>query len=53
MVILGPSGVGKTTLLNMIGGIDLPTEGEVIVDDELITSYNLEALNAYRRNDVE
>ncbi|MHA1629053.1 MAG: ABC transporter ATP-binding protein [Candidatus Heimdallarchaeota archaeon] len=52
VVILGPSGAGKTTLLNMIGGIDLPTEGEVIVDDELITSYNLEALNAYRRNDV-
>lgn len=52
IVILGPSGAGKTTLLNMIGGIDYPTEGEILVDGELITDYNLNALNEYRRNDV-
>ena len=52
IVVLGPSGAGKTTLLNMIGGIDKPTEGEVIIDGELITDYNLEKLNAYRRNDI-
>jgi len=51
-VVLGPSGAGKTTLLNMIGGIDRPTEGEVIVDGEVITDYSLDQLNSYRRNDV-
>ncbi len=52
IVVLGPSGAGKTTLLNMIGGIDKPTEGEVIIDGERITDYNLDRLNTYRRNDI-
>ena len=51
-IILGPSGAGKTTLLNMIGGIDRPTEGEVIVDSDVITEFSLDQLNNYRRNDV-
>ncbi|TET28568.1 MAG: ABC transporter ATP-binding protein [Candidatus Heimdallarchaeota archaeon] len=51
-VVLGPSGAGKTTLLNMIGGIDRPTEGEVIVDSDVITEYSLDQLNSYRRNNV-
>jgi putative ABC transport system ATP-binding protein len=50
--VLGPSGAGKTTLLNMIGGIDYPTEGSVEVDGEIITNYDKNQLNSYRRNDV-
>ena len=37
VVILGPSGAGKSTLLNLIGGMDTPSEGEVIVNGENIT----------------
>ena len=51
-VILGPSGAGKTTLLNMIGGIDNPTEGEVIVDGIQLENLNQKELNEYRRNKV-
>ncbi|MHA1211218.1 MAG: ABC transporter ATP-binding protein, partial [Candidatus Heimdallarchaeota archaeon] len=52
VVVLGPSGAGKTTLLNMIGGIDQPTEGEIIVDGATISDYSLNKLNDYRRKDV-
>lgn len=52
VVVLGPSGAGKTTLLNMIGGIDRPSEGEVIVDGNKITEFSIDELNKYRRNDV-
>ncbi len=51
-VIVGASGSGKTTALNIIGGMDNATDGEVIVDGEVITSLNNRRLTEYRRHDV-
>lgn len=47
--ILGPSGSGKTTLLSLLGGLDLPTKGEILFNGENIARY---ALQYYRRNYV-
>ena len=44
VVIVGPSGAGKTTVLNILGGMDTATEGTLIVDGEDITSYNAKKL---------
>ncbi|MFQ5793729.1 MAG: ABC transporter ATP-binding protein [Candidatus Bipolaricaulia bacterium] len=52
LVILGPSGSGKTTLLNLIGGIDTPTEGNIIVGGVEITRFNEHRLTEYRRRKV-
>ena len=52
VVIVGPSGAGKTTCLNILGGMDSVTSGKVIVDDEDITNYNEKQLITYRRNDI-
>ena len=52
IVILGPSGAGKTTLLNMIGGIDHPTEGDIIVANENLNDFSNNRMNTYRRNKV-
>lgn len=49
VAIVGESGSGKSTLLNMIGGLDDPTEGEVIIDDENITELNEEDIAIFRR----
>ena len=51
-VILGASGAGKTTALNILGGMDLPTSGDVIVDSKNITDFNNRKLCKYRREDV-
>ncbi|MBE6038849.1 MAG: ABC transporter ATP-binding protein [Anaerofustis stercorihominis] len=51
-VIVGTSGAGKTTVLNMLGGIDRATEGEIIVDGEDIVKYDEKKLITYRRNNV-
>ena len=55
-IVLGPSGSGKTTVLNMLGGMDIPTEGKVIVDGKEISSYNdkqlSERLSDYHENDI-
>ena len=52
VVILGPSGSGKTTLLNQIGGIDKPSEGEVIVAGKNITKLKDKELTAYRAKTI-
>lgn len=51
-VILGPSGAGKSTVLNILGGMDQPSEGEVIVDGLHIEKMKEKELIAYRRTDV-
>lgn len=51
-VILGSSGAGKTTALNILGGMDTATSGQVIVDGQDITNYNNKQLVGYRRTDI-
>ena len=51
-VILGSSGAGKTTALNILGGMDTPTSGEIIVDGQNIADYNKKQLIGYRRTDI-
>ena len=52
VVIVGPSGAGKTTVLNILGGMDTCTSGEVWVDGKDISSFKGRALTAYRRDDI-
>ena len=52
VVILGPSGAGKTTILNILGGMDSPTSGKIIVDGTDISKYNRKELTKYRRYDI-
>lgn len=48
VVILGQSGAGKSTVLNMIGGIDQPTKGSLIIDGDDISGYNEDQMEDYR-----
>lgn len=52
VVIVGPSGAGKTTTLNILGGMDTATSGEVIVDGKNITNLKNKELIKYRREDI-
>ncbi len=51
-VIVGASGAGKTTILNILGGMDTLTEGEVYLDGQRVSSFNKKQLTSYRRYDV-
>ena len=51
-VIVGPSGAGKTTVLNILGGMDTCDGGKVLVDGEDISGYRNRKLTSYRRNDI-
>ena len=51
-VILGSSGAGKTTALNILGGMDTPTSGAVWVDGKDIAKYKKKELTGYRRTDI-
>ena len=52
VVIVGPSGAGKTTVLNMLGGMDSASEGTITVDGALISDYSPRQLTTYRRYDI-
>jgi len=52
VVIVGPSGAGKTTTLNILGGMDTATSGNVYVDGKDITKLSQKQLITYRRNDI-
>ncbi len=52
VVIVGPSGAGKTTALNILGGMDTLTSGSVLVDGANIGTYNNKQLTKYRRDSV-
>ena len=52
VVIVGPSGAGKTTVLNILGGMDTATGGTLVVDGNDITAYNSKQLTGYRREDI-
>ncbi|MBR6615796.1 MAG: ABC transporter ATP-binding protein, partial [Lachnospiraceae bacterium] len=51
-IIVGPSGAGKTTVLNMLGGMDACSGGIIQVDGALVSSYNSKQLTTYRRHDI-
>ncbi|MCM1135817.1 MAG: ABC transporter ATP-binding protein [Clostridium sp.] len=51
-VVVGASGAGKTTILNILGGMDSLSCGQVLLDGEEISSYNRKKLTAYRRYDI-
>ena len=52
VIILGSSGAGKSTVLNILGGMDTNDEGNVIIDGTDISDYNAHQLTKYRREDV-
>ena len=52
VVVAGASGAGKSTILNILGGMDSPTSGEIIVDGKYINDYSNKELITYRRYDI-
>ncbi len=51
-MVVGASGAGKTTILNILGGMDTLSEGKVFLDGKEISSYNKKKLTEYRRYDI-
>ena len=51
-VVVGPSGAGKTTVLNILGGMDTATSGDVWIDGKNIAKYSKRQLTSYRRDDI-
>ena len=52
VIVVGPSGAGKTTVLNILGGMDSCTEGTITVDGQEISGYGPKQLTTYRRYDI-
>lgn len=52
VVIVGPSGAGKTTILNLLGGMDKATSGKILVDGKDVAKYGEKQLTQYRRDDI-
>jgi putative ABC transport system ATP-binding protein len=51
-VIVGPSGAGKTTVLNILGGMDTCDSGRIVVDGQEVSSFDERRLTTYRRYDI-
>ena len=51
-IIVGPSGAGKTTVLNMLGGMDACSGGTIMVDGTRVSDFNAKQLTGYRRHDI-
>lgn len=52
VIIAGASGAGKSTILNLLGGMDTVTSGQIIIDGQIISDYNEKQMTLYRRYDV-
>ena len=52
IIVAGASGAGKSTILNLLGGMDTATSGEIIVDERRVDRFNEEQLTDYRRFDI-
>ena len=49
---MGPSGAGKTTVLNILGGMDQSDSGSILVDGQNVAAYTAKELTSYRRYDI-
>lgn len=52
VVIVGPSGAGKTTVLNLLGGMDSCSDGKIVVDGQTVSGSDVKQLTEYRRHDI-
>lgn len=52
IVVLGPSGSGKSTFLNVLSGLDIPTEGEIFIEEKEISKLNQKELTRFRRENL-